>query len=108
MITLTRSFGWAFAFDWRSVETNVPEGLDGLGPLALPGPGAAVAARGAPSARTATAVTMKPRPPLPQRALERLSPPRPLVPHNALERKSRFRPRSLLSCIHSPFPRLPR
>src|SRR5690348_11144862 len=55
--------------------------------LVLP-PLLAVATSGIPSRNTAATVSTSPRPPLPQRALERDSPPRLPVPQSALERIS--------------------
>src|ERR1700704_6576144 len=102
MMTRTFSFGLALAFadrsDWTQVSFLLPFGP--FWPFWPESDALADAAIGAANARTATAVRIDPRPPLPQSALERLSPPRPPVPHNALERESRSVPRLSLSLIH--------
>src|SRR5690348_2302407 len=67
--------------------------------LVLP-PLLAVATSGIPSRKTAATVNTSPRPPLPQRALERDSPPRLPVPQSALERLSpRVPPLFLVMCF---------
>src|SRR5512132_2045390 len=98
MITETLSLEALFALSSRNGCTH-----PGCFPP-LPLPLSAVATIGAASASAVTTIVTRPRPPLPQRTLERESPPRLPVPQSALPRAPcGLDPRSFVCCIQSPF-----
>src|SRR5207248_1983900 len=81
MITGIFAFGWSLAFFRSPAATYVA-------PRLWEPPLLAVATSGIPRRKPAARVSTSPRPPLPQRALDRDSPPRLPVPQSALERIS--------------------
>src|SRR5690242_6010420 len=103
MITCTSLFGCVLAPFSRPGEIHVRFGEAAWATRACL---FALAARGTLMASIATSAVIAPRPPLPQRALDRDSPPRLPVPHSALDRVSpRLPPFVRTLCFSFPRPR---